>query len=202
MAASRHHSASMTTTTAATTAEPAEPSPTGQPTQTPTAHAKQGQGAATSPPRPVVAPTAPTAQAIQTVAPTAPTAQATQTVAPTVQALPTPTPAPTETATATPTLCPFKDSGIGVTFYSEANYSGQSWTWYVPAGNNDSYANLPAGIAGHLGSWQDDNSAWHIVTYIGLNGTGNLGHWDADWANVDAYWQATLSVKIYINRTC
>lgn len=89
-----------------------------------------------------------------------------------------------------------------MTFYSEANFTGQAWTWYVAPGNNDSYANLPPGIAGHLGSFQDANSAWHIVTYLGPGGTGNLGHWDADWATVDGYWQATQSVKIYVNRTC
>jgi hypothetical protein len=42
---------------------------------------------------------------------------------------------------------------------------------------------------------------WHVVLYQGENGTGNLGHYDASWANVVTYWHATESVKIYINRT-
>lgn len=105
-------------------------------------------------------------------------------------------------ASPTPTACPYLDGGNGVTFYSGANYTGQSWTWYVPAGNVDSYANLPPGIAGHLGSFYDSNNAWHVVLYQAQNGTGNLGHYDASWANVDSYWQATQSVKIYINRSC
>jgi hypothetical protein len=72
----------------------------------------------------------------------------------------------------------------------------------VPAGNVDSYANLPSGIAGNLGSFYDDNNAWHVVLYQSQNGTGNLGHYDASWANVDSYWHNTQSVKIYINRSC
>jgi hypothetical protein len=97
--------------------------------------------------------------------------------------------------------CPFKDGGNGVTFYTNANFTGQQWTWYVPAGNGDAYADLPSGLFRNLGSFYVANNAWHVVLYQGENGTGNLGHYDASWANVDSYWHATESVKIYINRT-
>lgn len=109
---------------------------------------------------------------------------------------------PAPIITSPPTPCPFKDGGAGVTFYSGANFTGQSWTWYVPAGNGDAYADLPAGLFRNLGSFYVSNNAWHVVLYQGENGTGNLGHYDASWANVDAYWHVTESVKIYINRTC
>ena len=109
-------------------------------------------------------------------------------------------PAPIVTAAPTKTPCPFMDGGNGVTFYTGANFTGQSWTWYVPAGNGDAYADLPSGLFQHLGSFYVSNNAWHVVLYQGENGTGNLGHYDASWANVDSYWRATESVKIYINR--
>jgi murein DD-endopeptidase MepM/ murein hydrolase activator NlpD len=109
---------------------------------------------------------------------------------------------PAPIVTATPTPCPFKNGGNGVTFYTGANFTGQSWTWYVPAGNGDAYADLPSGLFRNLGSFYVSNNAWHVVLYQGENGTGNLGHYDASWANVDSYWHATESVKIYINRTC
>jgi len=101
----------------------------------------------------------------------------------------------------TKTPCPFKDGGDGVTFYTGANFSGKSWNWYVPAGNGDAYANLPSDLYRNLGSFKVSNNAWHVVLYQGDNGTGNLGHYDASWTNVDAYWHVTQSVKIYINRT-
>jgi hypothetical protein len=109
------------------------------------------------------------------------------------------TPPPTATPIRTP--CPFMDGGSGVTFYSGPNFTGQSWTWYVPAGNGDAYADLPSGLFRNLGSFYVSNNAWHVVLYQGENGTGNLGHYDGSWANVDAYWHNTESVKIYINRT-
>ena len=109
------------------------------------------------------------------------------------------TPSPTATPTRTP--CPFMDGGTGVTFYSGPNFTGQSWTWYVPAGNGDAYADLPSGLFRNLGSFYVSNNAWHVVLYQGENGTGNLGHYDGSWANVDSYWHSTESVKIYINRT-
>ena len=108
---------------------------------------------------------------------------------------------PAPVVTPTPTPCPFKDGGNGVTFYSGPNFTGQSWTWYVPAGNGDAYADLPAGLYRNLGSFYVSNNAWHVVLYQGENGTGNLGHYDGSWANVDSYWHNTESVKIYINRT-
>jgi hypothetical protein len=109
---------------------------------------------------------------------------------------------PAPVVTPSPTPCPFKDGGNGVTFYTGANFTGQSWTWYVPAGNGDAYADLPSGLYRNLGSFYVSNNAWHVVLYQGENGTGNLGHYDASWANVDSYWHVTESVKIYINRTC
>jgi hypothetical protein len=109
---------------------------------------------------------------------------------------------PVVIVTSPPAPCPFKDGGNGVTFYTGANFTGQAWTWYVPAGNGDAYADLPSGMFRNLGSFYVSNNAWHVVLYQGENGTGNLGHYDASWANVDAYWHATESVKIYINRTC
>jgi len=109
---------------------------------------------------------------------------------------------PAPIVTASPTPCPFKDGGNGVTFYSGPNFTGQSWTWYVPAGNGDAYADLPSGLFGNLGSFYDSNNAWHVVLYQSENGTGNLGHYDGSWTNVDSYWHATESVKIYINRNC
>jgi murein DD-endopeptidase MepM/ murein hydrolase activator NlpD len=108
---------------------------------------------------------------------------------------------PAPVVTPSPTPCPFKDGGNGVTFYTGANFTGQSWTWYVPAGNGDAYADLPSGLYRNLGSFYVSNNAWHVVLYQGENGTGNLGHYDASWANVDSYWHVTESVKIYINRT-
>jgi hypothetical protein len=110
-------------------------------------------------------------------------------------------PAPIVTPPPAKTPCPFKDGGNGVTFYTGANFTGQSWTWYVPAGNGDAYASLPSGLYRNLGSFYVSNNAWHVVLYQGENGTGNLGHYDASWSNVDAYWHVTESVKIYINRT-
>lgn len=112
----------------------------------------------------------------------------------------TSTPIPQPTATSTP--CPYLNGGSGVTFYSGANYTGNSWNWYVAAGNVNAVANLPSNIAGNLGSFADSNSAWHVVLYQGQNGTGNLGHYDNSWPNVDSYWKATQSVKIYLNRSC
>jgi murein DD-endopeptidase MepM/ murein hydrolase activator NlpD len=108
---------------------------------------------------------------------------------------------PAPIVTSPPAPCPFKDGGNGVTFYTGANFTGQSWTWYVPAGNGDAYADLPSGLYRNLGSFYVSNNAWHVVLYQGENGTGNLGHYDASWANVDSYWHVTESVKIYINRT-
>jgi murein DD-endopeptidase MepM/ murein hydrolase activator NlpD len=114
-------------------------------------------------------------------------------------------PAPVVTSPPAPIVtkgpCPFMNGGNGVTFYSGPNFTGQSWTWYVPAGNGDAYADLPAGLFRNLGSFYVSNNAWHVVLYQGENGTGNLGHYDASWANVDSYWHNTESVKIYINRT-
>jgi hypothetical protein len=122
---------------------------------------------------------------------------------PTPTVTPTPVPStPAPTAGATPTPCPFNDGGNGVTFYTNANFTGQSWTWYVPAGKNDTYSELPGFLYQSLGSFWVANNAWHVVLYQSDNGTGNLGHYDASWANVDSYWHATKSVKIYINRTC
>jgi murein DD-endopeptidase MepM/ murein hydrolase activator NlpD len=109
---------------------------------------------------------------------------------------------PAPVVTNSPTPCPFKDGGTGVTFYSGANFTGQSWTWYVPAGNGDAYADLPSALFRNLGSFYVSNNAWHVVLYQGENGTGNLGHYDGSWANVDSYWHNTESVKIDINRTC
>jgi murein DD-endopeptidase MepM/ murein hydrolase activator NlpD len=109
---------------------------------------------------------------------------------------------PAPIVTTAPTQCPFRDGGTGVTFYAGANFTGQSWTWYVPAGHNDTYSDLPAGLYRNLGSFHVSNNAWHVVLYQGENGTGNLGHYDASWAAVDSYWRTTESVKIYINRSC
>jgi len=109
---------------------------------------------------------------------------------------------PAPVVTNSPTPCPFKDGGTGVTFYSGTNFTGQSWTWYVPAGNGDAYADLPSALFRNLGSFYVSNNAWHVVLYQGENGTGNLGHYDGSWANVDSYWHNTESVKIDINRTC
>jgi hypothetical protein len=126
--------------------------------------------------------------------------------APVVSEPPAPAPVvsdpPAPVVTNPPTPCPFKDGGTGVTFYSGPNFTGQSWTWYVPAGNGDAYADLPSGLFRNLGSFYVSNNAWHVVLYQGENGTGNLGHYDGSWANVDSYWHNTESVKIYINRTC
>jgi murein DD-endopeptidase MepM/ murein hydrolase activator NlpD len=108
---------------------------------------------------------------------------------------------PAPTVTASPTPCPFKDGGNGVTFCTGANFTGQSWTWYVPAGNGDAYADLPSGLFRNIGSFYVSNNAWHVVLYQGENPTSNLGHYHASWANVDAYWHVTESAKIYINRT-
>jgi murein DD-endopeptidase MepM/ murein hydrolase activator NlpD len=127
--------------------------------------------------------------------------------APIVTPTPTPTPTPIVTRTPTPTPtptktpCPFLDGGNGVTFYTGPNFTGQSWTWYVPAGQNDTYSELPGFLYQNLGSFWVANNAWHVVLYQGDNGTGNLGHYDASWPNVDSYWHNTRSVKIYINRT-
>jgi hypothetical protein len=122
--------------------------------------------------------------------------------APVVTNPPTTVVTPPPTATPTRTPCPFMDGGTGVTFYSGPNFTGQSWTWYVPAGNGDAYADLPSGLFRNLGSFYVSNNAWHVVLYQGENGTGNLGHYDGSWANVDSYWHNSESVKIYINRTC
>jgi serine/threonine-protein kinase len=130
----------------------------------------------------------------------------TDTATPTDTPTPTPTPTPTDTPTPYPTPtntpCPFLNGGSGVTFYAGSNYSGQSWNWYVSPGNNNAVANLPSGIAGHLNSFLDGNEAWHVVLYQSTNGTGNLGHFDNSQPNITTYWQATQSVKIYVNRTC
>jgi hypothetical protein len=130
--------------------------------------------------------------------------EADQAPAPIVTAPPAPiiTAPPAPIITAPPTPCPFKDGGNGVTFYTGSNFTGQSWTWYVPAGHNDTYSALPSGLYQNLGSFFVPNNSWHVVLYQGDNGTGNLGHYDAGWSNVDSYWRTTKSVKIYINRTC
>jgi hypothetical protein len=86
-----------------------------------------------------------------------------------------------------------------VPFYSGSNFTGQSFTVWHPATERSTLTNLPNGIAGNLGSFYDTNNAWHVVTYQGTDGSGNLGHNDASVSNVDSYWRATQSVKVYLN---
>jgi serine/threonine protein kinase len=115
---------------------------------------------------------------------------------------PTPTDTPTPLPTATPTPCPFLNGGNGVTFYTGTNYSGQSLTIYNNPGQNNNTNNLPSWLSGHLGSFWDTNNAWHVVLFQSQNGTGNLGHYDLSTPDVGSYWQATQSVRVYLNRGC
>lgn len=130
--------------------------------------------------------------------PPTPTPTATSTPAPTATPSPTPTLMPTPTATP----CPYLNGGSGVTFYDSSNYSGNSWTFWVAPGQVNTVVNLPGPIAGHLNSIQDSNQAWTIVVYQNQNGTGNLGFYYSSQPNITSYWQATQSVKIYVNRSC
>jgi hypothetical protein len=168
--------------------DPPPPEITDPPTQVVTAPPAPPAPIVSAPPAPIV--TAPPAPIV-----TDPPMRIVTPPAPIVTAPPAPI------VTPSPKICPFMDGGGGVTFYSGANFTGQSWTWYVPAGNGDAYSDLPAGLFRNLGSFYVSNNAWHVVLYQGENGTGNLGHYDASWANVDSYWHVTQSVKIYINRT-
>lgn len=115
---------------------------------------------------------------------------------------PTPTASPTPQPTPTATPCPYLNGGKGVTFYDQPNYTGNNWTLWVAPGQVNTTVNLPAPIAGHLNSVWDDNQAWTVVVFQNQNGTGNLGYYYSSQPSITSYWQATQSVRVYVNRSC
>ncbi|HKV84368.1 MAG TPA: serine/threonine-protein kinase [Ktedonobacterales bacterium] len=131
-----------------------------------------------------------------------PTATDTPTDTPTPTATPTPTNTPTPQPTPTATPCPYLNGGTGVTFYDSSNYSGNWWRLWVAPGQVNTTVNLPAPIAGHLNSIWNDNQAWTVVVFQNQNGTGNLGFYYSSQPSISPYWQATQSVRIYVNRSC
>lgn len=136
----------------------------------------------------------------------APGVTPTDTPVPTATDTPTDTPTPTATATPQPTPtatpCPYLNGGNGVTFYDQPNYTGNSWTLWVAPGQVNTTVNLPSPIAGHLNSVWDANQAWTVVVFQNQNGTGNLGYYYVSQPTITPYWQATQSVRIYVNRSC
>jgi serine/threonine protein kinase len=98
-----------------------------------------------------------------------------------------------------PPPCYRDNHGQFPTFYSQANLQGQSVTYSLSPGE-DKFFVLPGGIQGNLGSFADPYSAFHIVTYHGINHDGNLAHWDATnygpLPDIDGY-KRTDSVEIY-----